>query len=312
VELRYSIDIKIQFIKKDISMKDAKRSRTAESAAAARAAHFVLNYEPLIFEDPYAEYFIGGKWKWMIQKRAILRLITANFLFGWARPVVGLILARSRYSEDRFEKAFGNDISQYVMLGAGMDSFAMRRPELEEVVKIYEIDHPSTQEWKKEKLSRNRFTLPSNVVYIPIDFEKESLSQVLASSNFRNEYPAFFSWLGTTYYLTKNAVFDTFKAIASCAAKGSEVVFDYACTSKDGQIPDTKTIKKVKRFTKRRGEEMLTAFSKEELFDELEKIGFMLQEDLDSDMQNERYFTNRSDGLRAMKHTHIASIKLTG
>jgi len=291
-------------------MKDAKRSLTAESAAAARAAHFVLNEEPLIFEDPYAAYFIGGGWKWMIRKRAILRLVTADFLFGWAKPIVGLILARSRYSEDCFEKAFGNDISQYVMLGAGMDSFAMRRPEFEEAVKIYEIDHPSTQEWKKKKLADNRFSLPSNVVYIPIDFEKESLAQVLTSSPFRKEYPAFFSWLGTTYYLTKNAVFDTFKSIASCAAEGSEVVFDYACTEKDGQVPDTRTIKKVRRFTKRRGEEVITAFHREDLFEELKKIGFTLQEDLDADMQNEKYFVNRSDGLKAMQHIHIASIKL--
>ncbi|MFO7559186.1 MAG: class I SAM-dependent methyltransferase [Desulfobacterales bacterium] len=291
-------------------MKDSRRSLTAESAAAARAAHFVLNYEPIIFEDPYAAYFIGGRWKWMIQKRVILRLITANFLFGWARPVVGQILARSRYSEDRFEKAFGNDISQYVLLGAGMDSFAMRRPELEEAVKIYEVDHPSTQEWKKGKLSENSFTPPSNVVYIPIDFEKESLAQVLTSSPFQNEIPAFFSWLGTTYYLTKNAVFETFKAISSCAAKGSEVVFDYACSDADGRMPDTKTIKKVRKFTKRRGEEMITAFSQQELFDELKKVGFTLQEDLDTNMQNERYFANRSDGLEAMRHTHIASVKL--
>jgi len=291
-------------------MKNSQRSLTAESTAAARAAYFALNHESMIFKDPYAVYFIGRRWKWIIQNRVILRLMKVNFLFGWARPAIGLILARSRYAEESFEKAFDNDISQYVLLGAGMDSFAMRHPELEKAVKIYEVDYPGTQEWKMKKLSENSFTLPSNVVYIPMDFEKESLAQVLTSSPFQNEHPAFFSWLGTTYYLTKKAVFDTFKAIASCVAKGSEVVFDYAYAGSDGRIPETKTLTKVRKFTKRRSEELITAFSQKELFNELKKIGFKLQEDLDADLQNERYFANRPYGLEAMQHMHIASIIL--
>jgi methyltransferase (TIGR00027 family) len=112
---------------------------------------------------------------------------------------------RSRYAEDELSKAIERGVAQYVILGAGLDSFAYRRRDLAEVIHVFEVDYPATQAWKQARLRTLGITLPSNLTFIPIDFEKQALADALRAGGYRAEKPAFFSWLGVTEYLTEEA-----------------------------------------------------------------------------------------------------------
>jgi methyltransferase (TIGR00027 family) len=131
-----------------------------------------------------------------------------------------------RYTEDELGKALEHGVSQYVIMGAGLDSFAYRRRDLGNKLQVFEIDHPASQEWKKEKLGALGVTLPQNLSFVPVDFEKQTLMQELASHGYRKDLPAFFSWLGVTQYLTEKAVFQTLHEVAS-ASVGSEIILEY-------------------------------------------------------------------------------------
>ena len=210
------------------NVKEEQASRTSDSAAALRAVHLIRHGEPNIFEDPYAMRLTSRRWQRIIGRGFLYWLFFKNdFFYGWIHPVIGEVVARARYAEEQLELAIREGVSQYVLLGAGMDSFALRRPDLAESVVLFEVDHPATQQLKKKRLSQLGIPKPKNLVFVPVDFEQESLTDGLSKSSFSTGVPAFFSWLGTTMYLKKNAVLQTLEGVASCAEKGSRIVFDY-------------------------------------------------------------------------------------
>lgn len=133
---------------------------------------------------------------------------------------------RQRYAEDELVTAVQRGVGQYVILGAGLDSFAYRRPDLHTLLRVFEVDRPATQQWKHARLRELAVPLPSNLTFISLDFEWHTMADGLLAGGHRPELPTFFSWLGVTHYLTAEAVFTTLRYVASLAP-GSEIVFQY-------------------------------------------------------------------------------------
>src|ERR1700735_4816428 len=168
-------------------MEHAIASRTALSVALRRAAH-QLHDSPIVFNDPVAVPILGADYVERL-RRTPLR---PDRPFSTA--LRAFLVARSRYAEDHLKRAVENGVKQYVLLGAGLDTFAYRNPHPQ--LRVFEVDHPATQQWKRELLQRNLIAIPDSIAYTPVDFERQSLAEELGIAGFNGQAPAFFSWLG--------------------------------------------------------------------------------------------------------------------
>ena len=283
-------------------MKADQASRTSENTAALRAIHLLRHGEPKIFEDAYAMRLTSRRWRRIIGSRFLYWLVNRDSLYGWVHPVIGDLVARARYAEEQLESAIREGVSQYVLLGAGMDSFALRRPDLADSLKVFEIDLPATLQLKKKRIAEIGVSLPKSHFFLPVDFEQESLAEALARSSFSTRVPAFFSWLGTVVYIEKSAVLRTLGDIASCAAKGSKIVFTYCDPAPIEGKPSSEAFGRLLKSTHRRGEPMITGFHDEEMGNELHRLSFEVVERLSSEQIQRRYFWGRSDGLTMLDH----------
>ena len=203
-------------------MVDGEPSFTALTAAAARAAHLVVDGEPVIFADTLASALLG--------ERAD-ELLSYHTNHGTHPVLAGArtqVTCRSRYTEDALARAAGRGVTQYVVLGAGLDSFAYRSGGLAggRRVRVFEVDHPVTQDWKRRALARARVTAPDGVTFVPADLAADALPGLLAAAGFDSSAPALVSWLGVTMYLTGDAIAATLAALGALAP-GSEVIADY-------------------------------------------------------------------------------------
>jgi methyltransferase (TIGR00027 family) len=289
-------------------VKNDRVSRTAEVAAAVRARHHLYE-SPVIFADPFALELTSPVWRRIVVTKPLCWLVFDNLLSA-LRPVAGEVVARSRYAEDVLEQAIATGVHQYVIVGAGFDSFVLRRRDLGSRLRVFELDHPDTQQAKRERLGRLG-RAPDNLEFVAIDFERDSVADALTRSSFERERPAFFSWLGTTPYLSNSATRQTLASIGRFAAAGSGVVFDYLVPDELLLEPDKLTVKKLKRFTARRGEPIVGAFRPEELESMLASIGLELVENLAAAEQEQRYFASRRDGLRPMPASFFAHARVS-
>jgi methyltransferase (TIGR00027 family) len=213
-------------------MEEGRPSSTALGAALLRAAHLVVDDEPSILKDDFAAVFSGVENEAAL--RAALERMQANFArraspalaHSLVRHLRASVTMRSRYTEDELSKALARGIKQYVILGAGLDSFAYRRRDLADVLRVFEVDHPATQQWKRGRLQELGIELPPNLTFIPLNFEQQTVTAALQAGGYRPEEPAFFSWLGVIGYLTEEATFKTLREVVA-AAPGSEIVFGY-------------------------------------------------------------------------------------
>jgi len=133
--------------------------------------------------------------------------------------------ARSRIAEDALSMAVERGIRQIVILGAGLDTFALRNPHRARQIRVYEVDHPATQAWKSQRLAEAQIALPRWLILVPVDFERDDVGEKLAAAGFQQNSPAFFTWLGVVPYLTQDAIGRTLDYMSSI--QNSEVVFDY-------------------------------------------------------------------------------------
>ncbi len=264
----------------------------------SRAAHLIVDGEPKILRDDFALGFSG------MQDEAALRVAldawltqigqatTPEFAQTVLQSYRGFAVVRHRYTEDQLSIALERGVSQYVILGAGLDSFAYRRQDLEDVLRVFEVDLPATQQWKKTRLHELNISPPRNLTFVPVDFEKQTLMNELQAHGYQKGVPAFFSWLGVTQYLTETAVFQTLREVIS-AAPGSEIVFEYVLTeSLDGGHL------KMAEGEARGGEEpWLSTFSPVDLAEHLKKIGFSEVSDFGPEEANKLYFAGRTDEL---------------
>lgn len=196
-------------------MKPNEPSRTALLIARQRAAHQLLD-RGAILNDPFAMKILSEDEKDVLQ-------------FANAHPMASIgrlfTAARSRIAEDALSAAVEKGVRQIVILGAGLDTFALRNPHDALDIRIYEVDHPATQAWKRQRLAEAQIALPPSLTLVPVDFEQDDLAEALAGAGFSQNSTAFFTWLGVVPYLTQDAVAGTLKFIAS--NQNSEVVFDY-------------------------------------------------------------------------------------
>jgi methyltransferase (TIGR00027 family) len=295
-------------------------SITARGTAFMRAYHAAHDH-PKIFDDFLAHRMITEEERRASEDRHLKALARfdperagscpdrQSALAYWMQTggAPAIILSRARYAEDLLEKAVRQaGVQQYVILGAGMDTFAWRRPDLLGRLQVLEVDHPATQAHKRQRLREAGLKPPDRLHFIPTDFSRENLAAALRRSEYDPEAPSFFSWLGVTYYLTREAALATWGAIAEVAPAGSTVIFDYLDT--DAFVPG-KAARRVQfmiEIVSRVGEPMLTGFDPNNLPADLARLGLRLQEDLGPTDIETRFFKGRPDGYHACEHAHFA------
>jgi methyltransferase (TIGR00027 family) len=218
-------------------------------------------------------------------------------------------LSRSRYCEDCLEQALTEGTQQYVILGAGMDTFAFRRTDLASRLQVFAVDHPVTQDLMHERIKMAGWELPPNLHFVPVDFAKESLAAALKNSAYDSRKPSFFSWLGVTYYLTREVVFETLQAVAAIAESGSQVVFDYMDSDAFVAGRAGSRIQLMQAIARQVGEPMKAGFDPLTLAADFSHLGFHLQENLAPVDIEARFFQNRRDSYHAFEHVHFARVK---
>jgi len=186
-------------------MENGQPSLTALTAAAARAAHLIVDHEPLIFADTLALALLGNRAGELVSYH---ELHAAHPVLAGARTQV---TCRARYTEDSLARAAGRSVTQYVILGAGLDSFAYRSPHAGGL-RVFKVDHPPTRDWKRRAFAAAKVTVPDGVTFVPANLAADSLAGPLAAAGF-DAAPALVSWLGVTMYLTQGAVGQTLAAI---------------------------------------------------------------------------------------------------
>jgi methyltransferase (TIGR00027 family) len=195
-------------------MKSDEPSRMALMVARQRAAHQLLDHGAIL-DDPFAMKILREDERYLLQFSNEHPLASIGRLFT---------AARSRIAEDALSKAVERGVRQVVILGAGLDTFALRNPHAARI-SIFEVDHPATQAWKRQRLVGAELAPPSWLTFVPVDFERDDLQQKLNSAGFQSTSAAFFTWLGVVPYLTHDAIGSTLDYMASI--QNSEVVFDY-------------------------------------------------------------------------------------
>ena len=178
-------------------MEEGKPSATAIFCAMVRAAHLLWDQPPKIFEDTFALAFSGCECESALEGQLeqldteFARTTNPEFALRLRQFATANVVSRSRYLEDEVDAAVGRGISQFVILAAGLDSFAYRRPELAKVLHVFEVDHPATQAWKRDRLRAAAVRLPPNLSLVPFDFERDSLVDNLQMSGYRADVPVF-------------------------------------------------------------------------------------------------------------------------
>ncbi len=298
-------------------MEEGRPSATAVVAAMARAAHLFLDDEPKVLQDSLALGLsgIGNEAALRATMEALLaetaRRTSPEFAQAVLRYYRALAVMRHRYTEDELSGALQRGVSQYVILGAGLDSFAYRRRDLAGSVRVFEVDHPATQQWKRTRLDDLNEALPNNLTFVPLDFEQQTLREALQTGGYRSEAPAFFSWLGVTQYLTEEAVFETLRFVAA-AAPGSEIVFEYSLRELLLDEENKRMLAVVKANSAARGEPWLSLFEPVSLTARVQELGFAQVEDFGPEEANARYFAGRTDGLglRVPFMTHLMKARV--
>ena len=272
-------------------------------SATIRAAHLRFDDVP-IFEDRYALQMLPPFWRAVGSCRP-LNWLVGDLLLGVYRPVYPSVLLRARYTEDQLLKAIAEGAGQYVILGAGFDTFSLRRGQLAGRVRTFEVDHPATQAVKRRRVLKANGFVPPNLTFVPVDFEHDRLDGALAQAGFDPRTPAFFSWLGVTYYLTQEAVRDTLDRIAAISAPGSRIVFDWKI-AKQMMSADWRTLaQRMERFAARLGEPMLTYFTPQALREMMAAHGYAEVEMIAPEEQRRRYLAGRTD-IEPAAYTHFA------
>lgn len=216
-----------------------------------------------------------------------------------------LFLSRAKYAEQMLEQAMSRGVKQYVILGAGLDTFLWRRQDLADRLEVFEVDHPATQAFKQERLASLGWDIPQNARFVPVDLTRQRLDEALRDAGFDSGAPSFVSWLGVIHYLPRDDAFATLRMIADICPVGSEIVFDY--WDSDAFLPERAAyrVKWMQEMLRYAGEPMLTGLVPSAIAQELRESGLDLREQLSPEAIQERYFMNRTDGYYAYEHAYF-------
>lgn len=293
---------------------DNKGSITALMSSFGRAFHTINEEHPIFYDacakelmtaEEYAavqRYILGGAkffepetdWGQFTETETLRHIVNVH--------IAPSPLCRAAYAERSLQTAVACGTSQYIILGAGMDTFAFRKNAAPEKLKIFEVDHPLTQTDKEARIKSAGWDIPSNLTFVPTDFTKDDLAKQLLSHGFDRDKKSFFSWLGVTYYLSEDALNKTLSEISGLCADGSTLCFDYP--DENFFSATEKRVQNTVMMAKAGGEPMKSAFSYAKLEKLLENHGFLIYELMaPADIQSEIIDAASSD-IKAFEHVN--------
>lgn len=280
-------------------MEQGRSSRTARIVAGLRAAH-TLHDGGRVFTDSYGAAFLSGKSK---------RLLTNRLVYRASYPMAATVLLRSRFTEDGLTSWLAQQeersANQYVILGAGFDTFAVRKASQLPDLQIFELDHPATQAMKKQRWAEAGLAIPENHHFVPVDFEQQSLTSALAASAYSPTVPTYWSWLGVTHYLTHEAVAQSLQSMAGMCEAGAELVLDYSLPAAELPLVERWGIRATHQVTKRWGEPLFGHWNSNELARVLKRTGWQVAEDLGATEQKQRYQADLPQGMIPPAAIHL-------
>ncbi|MGG0301135.1 class I SAM-dependent methyltransferase [Bacillus albus] len=297
-------------------VKKGESSVTSLVSAFGRAYHSEFD-RPKIFDDYIAKDFISQKERNDIETNMIQGIhffntdIAQQFqdnpqeILKWITQVQlsPTPLARAAYCERVLLHEIALGATQYVILGAGLDTFSFRHRELENQIKIFEVDHPSTQQFKKERIEEAEFEIPNNLHFVSMDFTKGFSYEQLRNEGFENK-KTFFSLLGVTYYLTKEELSSLLECLFAMVPEGSSIVFDYPDENLFTEKGLSNRVENMVKMAAVGGEPMKSCFSYTEMEAILEKAGLLIYEHLSPEDIHTLYFEGRNDYLEAFETVH--------
>ena len=264
-------------------------SATAAGACMLRAAHLLVDDEPKIATDPWAVLFLDERRRSLASNREAMST-------DITRASRSTVSARVPITEEALDEFVARGGAQYVILGAGFDSFALRRPDLADRVTVFEVDHPATQRVKRARLAENGVTEPANVRFVSVDFEHQDAETQLLAAGWRRDVPTFFSWLGVVMYLTDAATFSTLEFVSACP-RGSAIVVQYAVQGPTVRSSDLDVRDRASVGVAAQGEPWINFYEPDVLVSRLYAAGFHEVDDLRAEQLQPRYFAGRADGL---------------
>jgi len=295
-------------------MKEGRPSFTAELHAIFRAGESAKPEHKRVCYDPLARYFVSTKFR-IIDKTPILPKILYWSLFHLVTPgAAGESVVRTKYIDDYLEDCIGNGIKQLVILGAGYDSRAYRIEGLKETLKVFEIDHPATQEAKTKRLKRLLGSLPGHVVYVPIDFSKEKLDGRLLESGYDRNSKTLFIWEGVTMYLSAEAVDETLAFVVNNSGEGSSIIFNYIYRSVVDGTCEMKEARSTRKWLARIGEPYTFGVKQGAIDEFLSKRGYWQVNNATAEFLEGTYFKGVNQGRKVLSFEPIvhATVKPRG
>ena len=271
-------------------------SRTAERMALERAAHQVVD-TPLVLVDPLAIRMVTPDQVALLRDRS-----NRGFNSLITKPLRATVVVRSRIAEDEVADAAARGVGQYVLLGAGLDTFGYRNRHTG--LQVFEVDQPSTQRLKQERLAAAGVPVPDRVTFVPCDFTHEALPAVLEAAGFDRARPAVLAWLGVVMYLDRKDILETLRFVASLPA-GTVLIFDYALPPAAVPLLIRLFYRTLLKRLAAQGEPWISFFEPAQLQADLAGAGFTTIDDLDADTINRRYLDNRTDGLKVSMASRI-------
>ncbi|CRK85156.1 class I SAM-dependent methyltransferase [Neobacillus massiliamazoniensis] len=301
-------------------MEKTKQSLTALVSCFARGYHVANSSQP-VFNDHLAhsllredeKQLIAANWANAIaffdqEKSEVLKTFAEKLDWVMNTQTIPQLVSRSRYAEDGLMSAVKRGIKQYVILGAGLDTFALRQENLPEDFIIFEVDHPATQTFKINRLHEMGIAVPPNLKFVPVDFKNDSLQNELKKSGFDGQKYAYFSLLGVVMYLEKKDFYQLLSTISALSVNGSSFVFDYLDDTAFNDTTASQKLIQMRQITAQTGEPIITGFDPFELDLELQDCNMLLYENLSPANIEEMYFANREDELHAFDHFHFAHL----
>jgi methyltransferase (TIGR00027 family) len=274
-----------------------RRPDTGLYSASQRAAHLILD-NPKIFEDPLALRIIGA------ETESKLRSSLAQFQKPAERAFRAGFMVRNRYAEDELARSIQGGVRQYVILGAGLDTFAYRNPFPH--LRVFEVDHPATQAWKRSCLEKAAIPIPASVTYVSIDFERQMMTDALRQSGLKSDELTFVSFIGVVRYLSREAFISVLTSIVSSMRIGSEVVFDCG--------PGPSLLQWLRKLAYRmilKNDDFQVAYlDPTPHLSDVKRVGFTDVQVFGPREMNERYCKHRTDGLRIPNQMHLVKARV--
>ena len=284
-------------------MEPARRSRTAEGAAFLRALHRHVDSAPWVFEDSAVEALLPLPGQHFLRR---LDTLARPWISAFRQRRGGLaamraqVVVRARYAEDAL---LDQNPGQYLVLAAGLDTFALRHAT--ESVRVFEVDHPATQAWKRAMIEGP----PKNLLFVPLDFERTTLAEALTATEFDVEQSTFVSWLGTTYYLTRDAIAETLRGVRERTPAGTRLVIDYWSEAPIADARASALLAGTWLVTAFQSEPIRSLFAPADMDTLARDTGWRVREHLAPAIQNARYLARRSDGLAVPSFAYLMQLE---